>query len=162
MFDILFSEIQYCADPSPGTFICPLHAIFDWTCLGLFTGSRLGQYGQPWQAKRSCQTITCVAISNASWPIPTASRPPFVSNKAGPKMTELPSASAGSVAASLYIYAIVSRQGAAGDSLKQALVVELMSHVVSIYYVSNFYNSLFCTTHSIPSISCSTLNLSSN
>jgi hypothetical protein len=40
MFDVLFLKIQSSTDPS-GTFISPLHAIFDWTRLGLLTGSRL-------------------------------------------------------------------------------------------------------------------------
>jgi hypothetical protein len=52
MFDFLFLEIQSSPDPS-GTFISPLHAIFDWTRLGLFTGSRLGEYGQSRRSKGS-------------------------------------------------------------------------------------------------------------
>jgi hypothetical protein len=38
---------------SLGTLISPLHAIFDWTRLGLFTGSRLGKYGQSRRKKGS-------------------------------------------------------------------------------------------------------------
>jgi hypothetical protein len=45
MFNALFEEIQSSSDPL-GTFISPLHAIFDWTRLGLFTGSCLRKYGQ--------------------------------------------------------------------------------------------------------------------
>jgi hypothetical protein len=45
MFDALFKEIQSSSDPS-GTFLSPLYAVFDWTHLGLFTGSQLGKYGQ--------------------------------------------------------------------------------------------------------------------
>jgi hypothetical protein len=52
MFDALFAEIQSSSDPS-GTFISPLHAIFNWTLLGLFTGSRLGKYGQSRRSKGS-------------------------------------------------------------------------------------------------------------
>jgi hypothetical protein len=50
MFETLLQEMQLFTNPS-GTFISPLHAIFDWTHLGLFTGSRLGKYGQSWQKK---------------------------------------------------------------------------------------------------------------
>jgi hypothetical protein len=45
MFESLYAEIQASLDPA-GMFISKLHAVFDWICLGLFTGSRLGECGQ--------------------------------------------------------------------------------------------------------------------
>jgi hypothetical protein len=45
MFESLYAEIQASSDPA-GMFLSELHAVFDWIRLGLFTGSRLGEYGQ--------------------------------------------------------------------------------------------------------------------
>jgi hypothetical protein len=45
MFEHLYREIQSSRDPAK-MFTSELAAVFDWTRLGLFTGSRLGEYGQ--------------------------------------------------------------------------------------------------------------------
>jgi hypothetical protein len=45
MFESLYAKIQASLDPT-GMFLGKLHAVFDRICLGLFTGSRLGEYGQ--------------------------------------------------------------------------------------------------------------------
>jgi hypothetical protein len=66
MFDALFEEIQSSLDPS-GTFIGPLHAIFDWTRLGLFTGSRLGEYGQSRRSKGSRFNTVPQSIDAGEW-----------------------------------------------------------------------------------------------
>jgi hypothetical protein len=66
MYDVLFSEIRSSTDPS-GTFISPLHAIFDWTRLGLFTGSRLGEYGQSRRKKGSRYNTVPQSIDAGIW-----------------------------------------------------------------------------------------------
>jgi hypothetical protein len=52
MFNALSAEINSSTDPS-GTSLSPLRTIFDWMRLGLFTGSRLGEYGQSRHTKGS-------------------------------------------------------------------------------------------------------------
>jgi hypothetical protein len=59
-------EINSSTDSS-GTFISPLHAIFDWMCLGLFTGSRLGEYGQSWRTKGSWYNTVPQSINAGKW-----------------------------------------------------------------------------------------------
>jgi hypothetical protein len=66
MFDVLFPEIQSSTDPS-GTFISPLHSIFNWTRLGLFTGSRLGEYGQSRRTKGSRYNTVPQSIDAGAW-----------------------------------------------------------------------------------------------
>ena len=66
MFDALFEEIKSSLDPS-GTFIGSLHAIFDWTRLGLFTGSRLGEYGQSRRSKGSRFNTVPQSIDAGEW-----------------------------------------------------------------------------------------------
>jgi hypothetical protein len=59
MFDLLHQLIQNAKDLSP-TFVGPLAAVFDWTCLGIFTGLRLGEYGQ----SRCQRTPTSILFPN--------------------------------------------------------------------------------------------------
>jgi hypothetical protein len=66
MFDAKSKEINSSTDSS-GTFISPLHAIFDWMCLGLFTGSRLGEYGQSWRTKGSWYNTVPQSINAGKW-----------------------------------------------------------------------------------------------
>jgi hypothetical protein len=66
MFEVLFQEITSSTDPS-GTFISPLHSIFDWTRLGLFTGSRLGEYGQSRRTKGSRYNTVPQSIDAGAW-----------------------------------------------------------------------------------------------
>ncbi len=53
-------------DPS-GTFISTLHTIFDWMRLGLFTGSRLGEYGQSRRTKGSRYNTVPQSIDAGEW-----------------------------------------------------------------------------------------------
>jgi hypothetical protein len=66
MFDTLYREIQSSSDPS-GTYISTLHAIFDWTRLGLFTGSRLGEYGQSRRKKGTRFNTVPQSIDAGEW-----------------------------------------------------------------------------------------------
>jgi hypothetical protein len=45
MFVSLYHQIQGSQDPAR-TFVGPIAAVFNWTRLGIFTGSCLGKYGQ--------------------------------------------------------------------------------------------------------------------
>jgi hypothetical protein len=46
MFSVLHSEVQHSTARSGAAFLGQQFAIFDWTQLGIFTGSRLSEYGQ--------------------------------------------------------------------------------------------------------------------
>jgi hypothetical protein len=66
MFDALFNEIRSSTDPSR-TFMDSLSAIFDWTRLGLFTGSRLGEYGQSRRTKGTRFNTVPQSVDAGPW-----------------------------------------------------------------------------------------------
>jgi hypothetical protein len=66
MFDALSKEIYSSSDPS-GTFLSPLCAIFNWMRLGLFPGSRLGEYSQSQRTKGSRYNTVPQSINAGKW-----------------------------------------------------------------------------------------------
>jgi hypothetical protein len=66
MFDSLHQLIQTTKDPSR-TFVGPLTAVFDWTQLGIFTGSRLGEYGQSCLPKNTRFNIVPKSVDAGEW-----------------------------------------------------------------------------------------------
>jgi hypothetical protein len=66
MFASLHHLIQASKDPT-STFVSPLAAIFDWTRLGVFTGSRLGEYGQSRRPKHTRFNTVPSSVDAGVW-----------------------------------------------------------------------------------------------
>jgi hypothetical protein len=66
MFASLYHQIQSSSDPA-ATFVGPIAAVFDWTRLGVFTGSRLGEYGQSRRPKNTRFNTVPKSIDAGEW-----------------------------------------------------------------------------------------------
>jgi hypothetical protein len=66
MFAALFNLIRASTDPLR-TFLGPQAAVFDWTRLGIFTGSRLGEYGQSRRPKNVRYNTIPKSVDAGEW-----------------------------------------------------------------------------------------------